>query len=354
MAGIIDSGGKESMKEPLLGFSQAEAQAVARRKPLLDAHRGEIRYHIALRSDQSYREMVLAAIILAFIAGTGFGHLAQFSSPVTTSLFITAVTGMILHACPLKGLDQGVWGWMNKLAPKMQALAIGVALTVASCSMSGLAGLKAGLLAVSGIVGFAFAGSIKPFTKMIPVTVLIIVMMICSRAHLAPFLGQGISATGLAVGFIAGIASWVAASGLRDEIASLQVWCGGAAIGWLVRVASLSLPTPIALGMITLLIPCTVILLRSLAFRGNFAPLLCAVIFIHLGTACFGNEKILEPVAPQILLVVLEFCLLGMASYRQAVAALERFPRSTYRSDPQCLSASLDHAWEHPVKIDAA
>jgi len=95
------------------------------------------------------------------------------------------------------------------------------------------------------------------------------------------------------------------------------------------------------------------ILNSLLSSRSSFAPVVITVVFVHLSGCLASGEQLFRPVAPQVVVVILEFCLMGMASYRHAAALLAKYPLSTYRSSPQCLVPDLDHAWDHPVKIDA-
>ena len=92
---------------------------------------------------------------------------------------------------------------------------------------------------------------------------------------------------------------------------------------------------------------------RSLSARVSFAPIVVALVFLHLSVFLGAVHLPSKSIIPQMIVLVLEFCLVGFAGYRHAIASLSRYPRSTYRSSPQCLVPALDHAWDHPIKIDA-
>ena len=154
---------------------------------------------------------------------------------------------------------------------------------------------------------------------------------------------------GIVLGGLAIATNWKESSNIQPTM----VLSSMAAFAWMVlTIGNIS---HLAWNPLFVLIECVgvVILGRAVTSRSSFAPILILVVFIHLSGVLAHGGNLLDPVAPQIIVVILEFSLLGMASYRQAQAALSRFPLSTYRSSPQCLVAALDHAWDHPLKIDA-
>ena len=333
---------------------QAELQAIAERKSLLPAHRVEIRYQNALRQDESYRDMIFASLAMAIVAGSGFGHLAQVSSFGPSALLIVGSVGLMIRACPFEGTSEGFLGYLGSKGLGVLLFAVGLAVCLATCGLSGIVGLKASGIALCALLVSLGCSKVGFLQRTWPILLMIGTGLIGSRTHLSPIVAGHWSIPGTILGLLIGFMAMLTCSGdSEDRVPTLSLssaawllwairissWFDGAVLGSLLAVATL-------VG--------TVWLIRALGSRNSFAPVLILVILFHLGGSIAGASRLLEPVAPQIVLVVLEFCLLGMASYRQALASLERYPRATYRSTPQCVVPTLDHAWDHPIKIDAA
>jgi hypothetical protein len=126
-----------------------------------------------------------------------------------------------------------------------------------------------------------------------------------------------------------------------------------AGFGWLAWTSNALLAEPwsfaaTAIGSIGL-----VGLDQAISSRSAFATVIVALVLIHFTGFTNPDSVHTKTIAPQLVALILEFCLIGMAGYRHSIAALSRYPLATYRSSPQCVVPAMDHAWDHPIKIDA-
>lgn len=344
------------MRANLNSFQQIERKMVSEKKVKLPVHAGESRYQLALDSDRNFREMILAAFAIALFAASGFGQAASTMGPIRTALLCMASAGFGLRIVALRFASQGVG---TGLVDGPNTRLIGVVMGGFGVLGSFLGG-GYGLQAICGALAYTALTLIVTrkaglrlviyFSVGIGLTGLLTWIIGFSGSGpdlLSASMALSICAFAMAVSFLS---NWNQATAMQPAM----VLTSFASYGWIVLTAFTVVHSvwagPVALVAIMLF----AVIERLISDRATFAPIIVLLVGLHL-SAFFTNE--VSPtrlIAPHLTALIFEFCLLGMAGYRHAIAALNRFPLATYRSSPQCLVPTLDHAWDHPVKIDAA
>ena len=328
-------------------FAVRERKLVATQKPLLPVHSGEARYQAALDSDSRYRDLILSGFALALFATSGLGEASQSAGPVRASFLCLAAAGLALRATAARNANgasnprlvllviAGFAGIGCVLGGAQGMLAIGIAVAVAGIGMLCVAAEPIKTLLI-GLGGAALIGN---------------TVWSLTNGDLASH-PLGVVA-GVLLGVTFGARSLVAAGSLSADLRPTLILTSFAAYAWIVPSMQTLLPwnwaVPAALGACALF----AVAERAVTVRSSFAPVIAAMMIIQLAgfVDSAPNQPKLIPIHLAIMLV--QFGLLGMAGYRYTFAALSRLPIATYRSTPQCLVPSSDHAWDHPLRIDA-
>ena len=356
MASILDRRGDGLNRPVWNGFQQMERKLIGEKKPMLPVHAGESRYQVALDSDRNFREMILAAFALALFAATGFGQAAITAGPIRTGLLCLAGAGFGLRIVALRFASPGTdTGLVDGPHLRLVATVVGGAGVVGS-----LLGGSEGIQAVMGVLlctALLLAGtSLERLRPLLYTLVGIVLTAFITYSYGTA--GGGFNSSMAVLGFTLGVAG-VAVSSLSnwDQPTANQptmMVTSFATYGWIILTSLTDLRAawvgPVAL------VTCVLygILERQITVRSAFAPIIILLVVLHLSGFVDAGANQARLIGPHLTALLLEFCLLGMAGYRHAIAALNRFPLATYRSSPQCLVPTTDHAWDHPVKIDAA
>ncbi|MDR3688796.1 MAG: hypothetical protein P4L46_05395 [Fimbriimonas sp.] len=329
-------------------FVQREALAVSQLKVPLPPHRGEVRYQASLDRDGAYRDRVLVTFAASLIGSSGLGHLALGYGALPAALFCFTVFGFAYRALAPRTRR------LESLGRDYESRTIlgGIALFgVLGCFLSGTAGGDACLLTclLAGIVFLVRR-----------IAVLGLLAYLAGAIAMIAEIGMGSSSEGslgillpkFGVGAV--LAAMAILSGLSDPFEDQPISVLSAMAGnlWIWIAVDKLLAAPWSFIVVLAMASGLWILHAALSRRVIFAPVFIAVMLVHLSGCLCTTRNLLDPVAPQVVIVLLEFCLLAMANYRHAQARLSSYPVSTYRSSPQCLVPTLDHAWDHPVKID--
>ena len=334
MASILDRRGDGLNRPVWNGFQQMERKLIGEKKPMLPVHAGESRYQVALDSDRNFREMILAAFALALFAATGFGQAAITAGPIRTGLLCLAGAGFGLRIVALRFASPGTGtGLVDGPHSRLVATVVGGAGVVGS-----LLGGSEGIQAVMGVLlctALLLAGtSLERLRPLLYTLVGIVLTAFITYSYGTA--GGGFNSSMAVLGFTLGVAG--------VAVSSLSNWDQPTANQPTMMVTSFALVTCVLYG----------ILERQITVRSAFAPIIILLVVLHLSGFVDAGANQARLIGPHLTALLLEFCLLGMAGYRHAIAALNRFPLATYRSSPQCLVPTTDHAWDHPVKIDAA
>ncbi len=337
------------------GFHQMELKFISERKQALPPHAGEARYQQALDRDRAYREMILASFALALIGATSFSQISSVVGPYQTALMSIAATGLALRS----------------ICPRIHPPVIRRNLVEGSVRRLWIVSLV-----LFGILGSMLGGSNAPISVGVVVAFTILawiitavsqlrwlayflssIAMVCAVVWILAFRSTGIDVISAPIALALGVL--VVASSLfnnwsqSSEFQPVLLLTSFAGYLW-ITMASISIVSPPwHLAVCTSAFACYGFIERQLSTRSAFAPVIVTIILLHLTGFICWQAGLGKAVAPQIVLLLLEFCLLGMAGYRHALAALSKYPRATYRSSPQCLVPTLDHAWDHPMRIDA-
>ena len=343
------------MRTMTTGFQQLERRLISERKPMLPVHAGEARYQAALDGDRRYREMVLASFALALVAGSSFGQTAESIGPVRSALLCVAAAGFGLRAIALRfPRPREASSLIEGPTPRLIAVAI-VGFGALGSMFGGTNGLFAFAL-VMGASAVVLASTVWP--KLRTATYLFCSLgLVSGVGWLAGSTGSQFSPVqcgiGVAIALLAGGISVFTNCPEASAIQPAMLLTSLAAYAWViltVRSLSISAWAPayavLACGGLALIE-------RAISVRSSFAPIVVLLVLIHLSGFLNAGANSTKALAPQMIVLLLEFCLIGMAGYRHALASLARYPMATYRSSPQCLVPTLDHAWEHPLKIDA-
>ena len=344
------------MRPTLNGFLQGERKMVSEKKPMLPVHAGESRYQLALDSDRNFREMILAAFALTLLAASGFGQSASSIGPVRIAFISIGAAGFGLRIVALRFAAQGV-GTSLVDGPNSRLVAVVI------CGFGVLGSF------LGGGSGFQAMGAVFVCTALILLVthfnVLRSVFYSLAGLGLIAFLtwssgfsgGSFNSASAIITFAVSAVALGISFFSNWNQPSSMQpalIVTSFAAYGWIIFTVFSVLKAPWSGPIAILAIPLFAVVERQITVRSAFAPIIVLLVLLHLSAFIDPNANQTRLIAPHLTALVLEFCLLGMAGYRHAIAALNRFPLATYRSSPQCLVPTLDHAWDHPVKIDAA
>ncbi len=327
----------------MLDREEKEVAMARQPKAPLPEHKGERRCQEALDQDRKYQQMVIGAFVAAFFAASGFGRLASSVGPIAGIMLCLAGTGWTVRTIEFR--FQRV---TNLPVPIFMLLTFAVLGSVSSgiqgLLMIGLASVVSGLLYMSS-VSHAFKVASMTLSTILFVA-WFAVLPVSTNGN-----SEAVSAiiVALIVIVIAFASNWF---GKTESQAALFLSTIGVG-GWIFFLTRDSL-VGISASFVTIVaLTIAIVLERLMSNRLTFAPIVIAVIAVHLSTSLLTHPIQLEPIPIQITLVFLEFGLLAMAGHRFAAASLARFPISTYRATPQCVVPCQDHIWEHSVKIDA-
>ena len=335
-------------------FAERELKAVTHRKPLLPHNRGEVRYQSALDQDKSYREMVLGAVAIALFAGSGFGHLGSVAGPWMASLVSLTIAGFGIRMVVPKGFPENAGTYFVKGSVSRLLISTIFGFGILCSLLSGWTSIEVLTLACGQSLLVILANIEAKFNRLTNLIGSLALLYSCS--HLANLGGQllpGWSGIGLLIGMMLCAICILENARHPDQIRSALTLSSLATCSVVILLVAENVPTSFAAWIGFGLSLLVIAFQRVISKRSSFAPIFILVVGTHLLSTAMKANNLLEPVAPQIIVVLLEFTLLGMASYRHSYALLSRYPRATYRSSPQCLVPGLDHAWEHPIKIDA-
>ena len=291
---------------------------------------------------------------IALFAGSGFGHLGSVTGPWMASLVCLTIAGFGIRMVVPRGFPDKTGTYFVKGSVNRLLISTIVGFGILCSLLSGWTSI--GVLALVGgqALIVILANIDAKFNRL--ANLIGSLALIYSCTHLASLGGQilsGWSGFGLLIGaMLSGVCILENAS-QPDQIRSSLTLSSLATCSVVILSVAENVPTPFAawVGVGSSLL--VIAFQRVISKRSSFAPIFIVVVGTHLLSTAMKANNLLEPIAPQIIVVLLEFTLLGMASYRHSYALLSRYPRATYRSSPQCLVPGLDHAWEHPIKIDA-
>lgn len=336
-------------------FEERERRLLSEKRAPMPEHAGEARYQASLDRDRAYREMILMALAIATIVSTGFGKMPGYVGPLQGALLCLASGGFAIRATYLRfprTSESRSWSY----GPSASVAAVSLAVfAVLGSVLAGLIGLFTIALLV-GAIGVGLLASEQPVFR-VPLYLLGGIGLTGGTIWSLGTSSGTVSTTAMAIAAPIGLAMGVfAVFGNLDEPFEIQpmlALTSLASFGWLVSAVPAVVAQPydaivVAGGGLV-----GGLAMRWASARGSFAPVVLAAILIQLAGYVGVGSLVPRALAPQAVAMLIEFTLLGAAGYRQAVAALARFPLATYRSSPQCLVSAQDHAWDHPVRIDA-
>lgn len=335
-------------------YQSKERKLVNELKPLLPTHAGEARYQAALDGDRKFREMVLAAFALALFGGTGFGQMAATAGPTRSALLCITAAGFALRSISFRTAVPRAGNLVD--GPPLRLVAVTViGYGILGSLLGGLYGLVSMAIVVVATIATAVV-SARPGLRPLGYALACLALVGASIWKLG-LLSGSIPILGIVAGFSIGSAcvaiSLIANSNQGVAYQPTMVMTSIAGFAWIFWTASAAMASP--WNLVAAVFGCLVLAFveRQLSARASFAPIVIALVLLQF-SGCAGAVRLPpKTVAPMLVALTLEFCLVGMAGYRHAIASLRRYPHATYRSSPQCLVPSLDHAWDHPIKIDA-
>lgn len=276
--------------------------ASARPQPLA-RYDGEGRCQAALDADRYFQLAVLTALLIAAVAGSGFGLLALRCGPIATASWAVMAAGLIARSIAPRG---------------------GVILR----ARDGKAVARAGEIAA----------------------------VVAPLLALVAAMGGGDMLRTLACGAGGGAACWLVTRPLLPPAAGAMALRGltaFAGLGWAALAWGMGL-RDFDVSMF-LAIAATVVALDVAAVRRNwFATLAAVALFLQLAAMPPSEELLRRFLWLQPLASLGAFMALLIAGLRYVEAARWRLPAATYRIYPLCVVPRLDRGLDHPVKINVA
>lgn len=273
----------------------------------LPRHDGERRYQATLDADLAYQRIVVAALLVAVFAGSGFGLLARDAGWLLAALWSATAAGFAARCVSPRA------AWLKGAAEAQaaaRALRLAAALTVACAALVSLRSGAMGLYAFGAALGAA--------------GVFLLAALAIGAGPMAWPFNPALALMRLALLAWAFLA-W--GGGLRDShsIASFLVVCAAA------------------------------LTLDFFAVRRSyFVATVAVVVLAHVANLTPAFELPRAQLWLQLPAAAAEYVLLVLAGLRHVLAQPCRLPSATYRVAPLCVVPRLDRAWDHPVKISVS
>jgi hypothetical protein len=270
----------------------------------LPRHDGERRYQATLDSDRTYQRLVLAALLLAVLAGSSFGLLAREAGWLVAALWSATAAGFAARCVsPRAAWQRGAEGARERAG----ALRLAAALTVVCAALISLRSGAAGLHAVAAALGAAGVFLLASFAVGAgwPLNPALALMRLALLAWALFAWGEGLRDPGNLAPFLA-----VCAAALALDVFAVR--------------------------------------------RSYFAATVAVVVLAHVANLTPAREVPRSQLWLQFPAVAAEYALLVLAGLRHVLAQPWRLPNATYRIAPLCVVPRLDRAWDHPVKISVS
>lgn len=314
----------------------------------LPRFQGAVRFQAALDQDRTWRLLVIAALTIAAVAGSGLGSLAlRVGEPAVLAWSVMA-GGLIIRCVARRNGLTFAAGWRDLLL--MGVLSLTVAAAASFAQPAAMLRLAAGIVIVTvALLVMNQIGAAVVYWRSSPVLVGTGALG-GAYAYWLISGSTGIAAGGAAVAAIMTLTTWRPGRKLEPAIGLSRA----AGVAWaLLAWGGAGGPEPHhALSIVALILFLAVDTWGEQ--RRSFASVAAVAVFLQLATLPPSEQLPLGSLVLQPLCSVAVFVVLAVAGWRFMSAARLLSPAATYRIAPLCVVPRLDRGLDHPVKISVA